>query len=102
VFKEENSETLKLVAIMSISLTQIRKDYKDSIKTKINLLKKLTQPKTVKYYDRIKTDDHLYIVQEYVEIGSLIHLIKNMGKILESLVAIYIKQVLEGLQYFHS
>ena len=68
----------------------------------INLLKNLEHPKIVKYYDSIQTEDDLNIILEFVENGSLDLLIENIGKIPESLVVIYIKQVLEGLVYLHS
>jgi serine/threonine protein kinase len=45
----------------------------------------------------------LNIVLEYVENGSLEGLIKKYGKIEEeSLTALYVKQVLQGLDYLHS
>ena len=97
-----HTETGSLVAIKSISLTSIRKDKKDSIKTEISLLKNLEHPKIVKYYDSIQTEDDLNIILEFIENGSLDTLIKNIGKIPESLVVIYIKQVIEGLVYLHS
>ena len=74
----------------TVSLNHIKEDRKGSIKTEINLLKKLEHPKIVKYIDSIYTEDHLNIVLEYVENGSLDSLIKKFGKIPETLVVIYI------------
>ena len=42
------------------------------------------------------------IILEYVENGSLDSLIKKFGKFPESLVAVYVQQVLLGLDYLHS
>ncbi len=42
------------------------------------------------------------IILEYVENGSLDTLIKKFGKFPETLVAIYIQQVLHGLDFLHS
>ena len=70
--------------------------------TEINLLKNLEHPKIVKYIDSIQTEDHLNIVLEYVENGSLDSMIKKFGKIPETLVSIYVQQVLQGLDYLHS
>ena len=50
-----------------------------------------------------QTKSHLYIILEYVENGSLSNIIKpnRFGVFPESLVAVYIAQVLEGLAYLH-
>jgi serine/threonine protein kinase len=72
------------------------------LKQEINLLKKLEHPKIVKYIDSIYTEDHLNIILEYIENGSLDSLIKKFGKLPEKLVVIYIQQMLEGLEFLHS
>lgn len=50
-----------------------------------------------------QTKSFLYIILEYVENGSLSAIIKpaKFGAFPESLVAVYITQVLEGLAYLH-
>ncbi|KAI3694078.1 hypothetical protein L1987_77037 [Smallanthus sonchifolius] len=70
---------------------------------KIDLLKNLNHKNIVKYLGSIKTETHLYIILEYVENGSLASIIKpdKFGPFPESLVAVYIAQVLEGLVYLH-
>jgi len=83
-------------------LGHIKEDRKGSLMTEINLLKNLEHRKIVKYIDSIQTEDHLNIVLEYVENGSLDSMIKKFGKIPETLVAIYVQQVLQGLEYLHS
>ncbi|KAI3706626.1 hypothetical protein L6452_24501 [Arctium lappa] len=57
----------------------------------------------VKYLGSLKTKTHLHIILEYVENGSLANIIKpnKFGPFPESLVAVYIAQVLEGLVYLH-
>ena len=52
--------------------------------------------------DSLYTDHYLNIILEYVEIGSLDTLIKKFGKFPETLVAIYVQQVLQGLDFLHS
>ena len=52
--------------------------------------------------DSIYTDHHLNIILEFVENGSLESVIKKYGKLTEALAAIYIEQVLHGLDYLHS
>ncbi|KAK9049159.1 hypothetical protein SSX86_031874 [Deinandra increscens subsp. villosa] len=66
-------------------------------------LQNLNHKNIVKYLGSLKTKTHLHIILEYVENGSLANLIKpnKFGPIPESLVAVYIAQVLEGLVYLH-
>jgi serine/threonine protein kinase len=45
--------------------------------------------------------DHLFIILEYAENGSLSFICKKFGKFPESLVSIYMVQILEGLLYLH-
>jgi serine/threonine protein kinase len=90
VFKGLNIINGQSVAIKQVSLNHIKEDRKGSIKTEINLLKKLDHPKIVKYIDSIYTDDHLNIVLEYVENGSLDSVVKKFGKIPETLVVLFI------------
>lgn len=66
------------------------------------LLKKLKNENIVKYIDCIETEGFLNIILEYIESGSLASIIKKFGSFPESLVAIYVKQVLKGLEYLHA
>ncbi|GMF41958.1 unnamed protein product [Phytophthora fragariaefolia] len=65
------------------------------------LLRKLNHENIVKYHDTIKTQGYLYIVLEYMENGSLAQFVKKFGSLSETLVAMYITQVLRGLAYLH-
>jgi serine/threonine protein kinase len=47
------------------------------------------------------TSESLSIVMEYVEGGSLLRILKKYEKFSETIVAVYISQVLEGLVYLH-
>jgi cell division control protein CDC15 len=68
----------------------------------VDLLKKLDHPNIVKYVDTVQRSHQLCIALEYVEGGSLENLIKRYGCLTETLVAIYVKQVLLGLDYLHN
>ncbi|KAE9358833.1 MAP3K epsilon protein kinase 2 [Phytophthora rubi] len=89
------------VAIKQVSLRDIDKDELLSIETEISLLRKLKHENIVKYHDTIKTQGYLYIVLEYMENGSLAQFVKKFGSSSETLVAMYITQVLRGLAYLH-
>ncbi|EGC39194.1 hypothetical protein DICPUDRAFT_96609 [Dictyostelium purpureum] len=101
VYQGLDIEDGDFVAIKQINLTKIPKDQLQGIMNEIDLLKNLNHANIVKYIKYVKTKENLYIVLEYVENGSLSSLIKKFGKFPESLVCVYIRQVLEGLVYLH-
>ena len=107
VYKGLNTETGQTVAIKQLSLMNVTEDKLKSIYKEINLLKKLSHPNIVKYVgnddvDALSSDNHLCIVLEYVEGGSLASIIKKLGPLSEALVSKFVKQVLNGLCYLHS
>ena len=56
----------------------------------------------MEYIETIRTADALYIVLEFVENGSLQQTLKKFGTFSETLTAVYISQVLRGLEYLHN
>ncbi|XP_024545433.1 MAP3K epsilon protein kinase 1 isoform X1 [Selaginella moellendorffii] len=103
VYKGLDLENGDFVAIKQVSLENIPPEDLASIMQEIDLLKNLNHKNIVKYRGSIKTKTHLYIILEYVENGSLASIVKpnKFGAFPESLVAVYIAQVLEGLAYLH-
>ena len=101
VYRGMNIETGIIVAIKQVSLQNIKEEQLQSIQSEINLLKRLKHENIVKYIDYIQNETHLNIILEYVESGSLASINKKFGPFQESLVALYIKQVLQGLDYLH-
>lgn len=104
VYQALDKKFAQFVAVKQISLTGVSKENLTSVMGEIELLKDLNHKHIVKYFDSIKTRNHLYIVLEYMENGSLADVIKpsNFGTFSEDLVSVYIAQVLEGLKYLHS
>ncbi|KAJ8601557.1 hypothetical protein CTAYLR_005244 [Chrysophaeum taylorii] len=74
----------------------------ESIATEIELLSKLDHPNIVKYFDVVDDDGHLHIVLEYMENGSLASVRKHFGNFSEPVCAMYMRQVLAGLDYLHA
>lgn len=103
VYKGLDLENGDFVAIKQVSLENIPQEDLNIIMQEIDLLKNLNHKNIVKYRGSFKTKIHLYIILEYVENGSLASIIKpnKFGAFPESLVAVYIAQVLEGLVYLH-
>ncbi|KAF6761708.1 STE/STE11/cdc15 protein kinase [Ephemerocybe angulata] len=56
----------------------------------------------VKNLEWVRDEDHLSIVLEYAENGSLAQTLKAFGKLNERLVASYVVKILEGLHYLHT
>ncbi|XP_074582560.1 MAP3K epsilon protein kinase 1-like isoform X1 [Curcuma longa] len=103
VYKGLDLENGDFVAIKQVSLENIPQEDLNVIMQEIDLLKNLNHKNIVTYLGSIKTKTHLHIILEYVENGSLANIIKpnKFGPFPESLVAVYIAQVLEGLVYLH-
>ncbi|TCD65509.1 hypothetical protein EIP91_002557 [Steccherinum ochraceum] len=101
VYRALNWATGETVAIKEITLSNIPKSEIGQIMSEIDLLKNLNHPNIVKYKGFEKTREYLYIILEFCENGSLHNICKRFGKFPETLVAVYISQVLEGLVYLH-
>lgn len=70
----------------------------------LKLMQRLRHPNVVQFLDSFETNSYIYVVMEYVENGSLAHMIKpqQFGKLSEGLAAKYTYEILLGLQYLHS
>ncbi|KAJ7243744.1 hypothetical protein C8J57DRAFT_60548 [Mycena rebaudengoi] len=101
VYRALNWATGETVAVKEIQLSTIPKSELGEIMSEIDLLKNLNHANIVKYKGFVKTREYLYIILEFCENGSLHNISKRFGKFPESLVAVYISQVLEGLMYLH-
>lgn len=103
VYRGLHIVTGRTVAIKRISLYGIPSNELEGIEAEITLLKNLCHSNIVLYYDSIRTAQHLNIVLEYCENGSLSTLLSAMGgKLPEPLVSHYTAQVLSGLHYLHT
>lgn len=103
VYKAMDQREGLTVAIKEIPLEGISEDDLNGIMKEIDLMKRLSHTNIVKYLSSARTENYLYIVLEYVENGSLSNVIRpsRFGAFPESLVVLYISQVLEGLVYLH-
>eukprot|EP00397_Hematodinium_sp_SG-2012_P003970 GEMP01003980.1.p1 GENE.GEMP01003980.1~~GEMP01003980.1.p1 ORF type:complete len:1021 (+),score=165.69 GEMP01003980.1:109-3171(+) len=102
VLKGFNIDNGLMVAIKQIKIKNVAGNaLLVSIDSEVSLLRKLNHRNIVKYLDCQRTDTDLYLILEYVEGGSLASILKKFGSFPESLCAIYIQQVLRGLEYLH-
>jgi serine/threonine protein kinase len=102
VYKAVDTETDRCVAIKLVGVNRFQSDIKQSITYEIDLLKRLDHCNIVKYIDTVQSGQFLCIILEYIDGGSLESLVTRIGCFSETLAAVYIKQVLIGLDYLHS
>lgn len=98
VYKAFNIKTGNFVAVKRI---QRKKANEKSLEAEVKLLKSLHHENIVLYVDLIVTTNHLNLVLEFIEGGSLAQVIEKFGVFPEPLAALYIQQVLSGLDYLH-
>lgn len=101
VYRAINFVTGETVAIKTISVSSLPASSLPDIMSEIDLLKNLNHPNIVQYKGFERDKENLNIILEYCENGSLASILKRFGKFPESLVAVYMRQVLEGLVYLH-
>ncbi len=103
VYKGLDLRNGDFVALKQLPLEGLSEDERDNLVLEIDLLRKLNHKNIVKYYGSYRSKLHLYIILEYVENGSLSQIIKpnKFGAFPESLAAVYMKQILDGLAYLH-
>jgi serine/threonine protein kinase len=101
-----------LVAIKQIHLNKSKQEIAD-IYNEIAVMKQLIHANIVAYYHHFEQKSEslstvnrsiqdLLILIEFIDCGSLLHMLKKEGNLTEKLVSIYISQALEGLVYLHS
>eukprot|EP01103_Thecamoeba_quadrilineata_P019853 TRINITY_DN8243_c0_g1_i1.p1 TRINITY_DN8243_c0_g1~~TRINITY_DN8243_c0_g1_i1.p1 ORF type:complete len:609 (-),score=117.46 TRINITY_DN8243_c0_g1_i1:29-1855(-) len=101
VFRGLNVKTGEFVAIKQMEKSLVNKEQMESITVELDLLQKLYHPNIVRFIDYDDTEQYLYFIMEYVEGGSLHEAMRKFGVFPESLLFIYLTQVLKGLHYLH-
>ncbi|KAL8088255.1 hypothetical protein AgCh_038146 [Apium graveolens] len=71
------------------------------LEEEVKLLKNLSHPNIFRYLGTTKEDDSLNILLEFVLGGSFPSLLEKFGSFPESVLRIYTKQLLPGLEYLH-
>lgn len=104
VFLGLDTRTGEHVAIKALSFERLSADALSGVASEVELLQNLNHRNIVKYLGSFRTSSHLYIILELMENGSLSNVIKTskFGPFPESLIPVYIHQVLQGLAYLHA
>lgn len=74
----------------------------EALKHEITLLRDLKHPNIVQYLGSNSDETHLNIFLEYVAGGSVATMLVNYGSFVETLIANFVRQILQGLNYLHS
>mmetsp|Transcript_96008 Transcript_96008/g.271755 ORF Transcript_96008/g.271755 Transcript_96008/m.271755 type:complete len:601 (-) Transcript_96008:180-1982(-) len=105
VFKATILQTGQAIAAKEIfidSNSKSDKDYRASLENEIAIMRSLTHPRIVTYLGHDYIEDRLYIYLDYMPGGSLSQVLKENGPLDESLIAEYVRQLLDGLHYLHT
>ncbi|CAD8115805.1 unnamed protein product [Paramecium sonneborni] len=92
----------QIMAVKQVFIKNGDENKVQSIQREIEILSKLQHPHIVRYYGSETKKDQLNIFLEYVSGGSVLTMIKRFGKFKESLIRVYLKQILLGLHFLHS
>ncbi|XP_040933629.1 mitogen-activated protein kinase kinase kinase NPK1 isoform X2 [Gossypium hirsutum] len=71
------------------------------LEEEVKLLQNLSHPNIVRYLGTAREDDSLNILLEFVPGGSISSLLGKFGSFPESVIRMYTKQLLLGLEYLH-
>lgn len=96
---------VKQVEMPSSTGTQLdakKNNMVEALKHEIGLLRDLKHPNIVQYLGSNSDDTHLNIFLEYVPGGSVATMLVNYGPLGEGLIANFVRQILNGLNYLHS
>ena len=96
----DNGSTIALKQIPLVSLNTKMK--LEVLEREIEVLGRMNHPNIVKYLGCTKDKENFSIVLEYIPGGSISTIIEKYGKLNESIIKKYTRQILEGLEYLHA
>jgi serine/threonine protein kinase len=82
--------------------SKIAENALQSFNREISIMQGLRHPNVVRVIGSVSESESLSLVLEFVDGGSLAGILTKCGKYPESLAAIYMDQVLAGLEYLHA
>lgn len=76
--------------------------WKDDLENEIRICKDLSHPRIVAFLGHDYIDSCLYIYLEYMPGGSMADVLSQFGPFEESLITVYTRELMEGLEYLHT
>ncbi|CAG9313767.1 unnamed protein product [Blepharisma stoltei] len=100
-----NMDTGELMAVKQIPIVGFEYETANErikeIQEEVDILSQLKHKNIVRYLGTERNDQFLHIFLEYIPGGSIASLLAKYGKFNETLIRVYTKQILEGLEYLH-
>ncbi|EIE26178.1 Pkinase-domain-containing protein [Coccomyxa subellipsoidea C-169] len=102
-----NNDTGQLMAVKQVLISKDENvagrvvEHVQSLEAEVNVLKHLDHPNIVRYLGTDRDDQHLNIFLEFVPGGSIASLLAKFGSFKESVIRVYARQILLGLEYLH-
>ncbi|CAK0784650.1 hypothetical protein CVIRNUC_007854 [Coccomyxa viridis] len=107
VYMGLNNETGQLMAVKQVAISKDKhvagrvREHLDGLEAEVNVLRRLDHPNIVRYLGTDRDDEHLNIFLEFVPGGSIASLLNKFGSFKESVIRVYARQILLGLDYLH-
>jgi len=105
VFQALDQRTGMILAIKEVLIDEkIESDnkFKEALENEINIYKDLKHDHIVAYLGHDYINMHLFIYLEYMPGGSMKQVLCKFGPLDESLMAVYARDILDGLRYLHT
>eukprot|EP00756_Hemistasia_phaeocysticola_P044521 Hpha_TRINITY_DN18328_c0_g1::TRINITY_DN18328_c0_g1_i1::g.158182::m.158182 len=101
VFMAMNSSSGQLLAVKQMSRPKGSAAALEELSTEVSVMRRVRHINVVAYYGTELTQKHLNILMEFVPGGSLRGLLERFGAFSEPVVAVYGRQLLEGIGHLH-
>jgi serine/threonine protein kinase len=94
-------------APVKTAIKQISKEQKNVITSptqvihEVNLHSQIDHPFIAKLFDVVEDDNNYYLIQEFVEHGTLLSLLNQRGKLPENIARRYFMQLISAVDYLH-
>lgn len=93
----------KLLILKEINVEDMTKDERGSAIMEVQILKRLSHPNIIKYYENFLDEKNLVIAMEYAQGGTLHQFLTQQTSLLkEQKIASFFIQIVVALQYIHS
>lgn len=105
VFKALDQRTGQMIAVKEVLIDQMDEHdvkFRLALENEVRICQDLKHPHIVSYLGHDYIDSRLYIYLEYMAGGSMAQVLSQFGPLDDSLIAIYTRGLLEGLEYLHT
>lgn len=105
VFSALDQESGRLFAVKEVNINEVKTQdvqFKEALEREIDILSCVRHAQIVSYLGHDYFDGNLYVYLEHMAGGSLESVLSQFGPLDESLIRVYTRELLEGLDYLHT